>query len=204
MKLSKVLHPDPGIWAFVHTLLSLSTLLVLPCVAVLFNITVDDTFGNKDGPVTPTYLPANTIKPSELDTTQILDQSWHHGSYLPGIPIYVQVTFRGTAVYVYNVVPNTLPGAKTFVNISFALDGAPVGQFLRVPDARSDILYNHLVYANTSLCGDAPHTLVFDYLLYTINVEETPSASVSATLVPEICSQTSEGCRGPGESRQKS
>ena len=195
--------------------------LLLPIVPVstkLVNITVDDTFGNPDRSVIPTYLPANdtwhtgspgeqcavcTIKPSELDTSQIFDQSWHHGSYLLNNPISVQVTFPGTAVYVYNVVPNTIPGANTFMNISFAIDGETVGQFLHVPDSISEIMYNHLVYANTTL-SDSPHTLVmsasgsnesfifFDYLLYTTEVDgpAIPASPTSSTTTVRL---------GPGE-----
>ncbi|KAI1781953.1 hypothetical protein LXA43DRAFT_1053891 [Ganoderma leucocontextum] len=190
-----------------YMLLSLFALLIPPASAVSVNITVDDTFGNSDGTVIPAYLPSNStwhigspteqcdvcaIKPSEFDASQIVDQSWHHGTYYLGIPIFVQVTFPGTAVYVYNVIPNFLKGANTFVNVSFAIDGETVGQFSHIPDSTSEILYNHLVYANTSL-SDSVHTLVmsasgsneslvfFDYLLYTTEAENTPSAAASAT-----------------------
>ncbi|KAI1782292.1 hypothetical protein LXA43DRAFT_1051742 [Ganoderma leucocontextum] len=189
-----------------YRLLSLFALLIPPASAVSVNITVDDTFGNSDRTVIPTYLPANStwhigspteqcdvcaIKPSEFDASQIVDQSWHHGTYYLGIPIFVQVTFPGTAVYVYNVIPNFLKGANTFVNVSFAIDGETVGQFSHIPDSTSEILYSHLVYANTSL-SDSLHTLVmsasgrneslvfFDYLLYTTEIESTPSVAASA------------------------
>lgn len=198
--------------------IALFALLLLPSTAVSVNVTVDDTFGGNDGTVIPEYLPANgpwhvgspteqcdvcAIKPSELDTSQIFDQSWHHGSYLLNNPISVQVTFPGTAVYVYNVVPNTIPGANTFMNISFAIDGETVGQFLHVPDSISEIMYNHLVYANTTL-SDSPHTLVmsasgsnesfifFDYLLYTTEVDgpAIPASPTSSTTTVRL---------GPGE-----
>ncbi|PIL26698.1 hypothetical protein GSI_11225 [Ganoderma sinense ZZ0214-1] len=183
---------------------------ILPAAAVSVNITVDDTFGNSDRTVIPTYLPANNtwhvgspseqcdicvIKPFMLDTSQIVDQSWHHAMYFVGTPIEVQVAFPGTAVYVYNVITNTLPGgAAMTVNISFALDNETVGHFFHAPDSSSDILYNQLVYANASL-SDKLHTLVmsasgsdaslifFDYLLYTTDseVEGTPSATATVT-----------------------
>ncbi|KAM5543046.1 hypothetical protein V8D89_003430 [Ganoderma adspersum] len=188
-------------------LLALFTLLILPSTAASVNVTVDDTFGSKDGTVIPEYLPANSpwhvgspteqcdicaIKPSKLDTTQILNQTWHHGSYLREKPLYVQVTFSGAVVYIYNVVLNTLPGANTFMNTLFTIDGETAGQFLHAPDSSSEILYNHLVYANASLSADAPHTLVmsasgrnesfvfFDYLLYTTEID-APAIPASAT-----------------------
>ena len=93
-------------------------------IAASVNITVDDTFGNSTYSIFPTYLPddgtwhAGTpteqcdtckIKPSELDADQMLDQTWHHGTCNNDVPIQMEVTFTGTAVYVYNVVLNTLP-----------------------------------------------------------------------------------------------
>ena len=211
---SRVMIRNPGRGPiFLRILTSFFTYLISPAAAISVNITVDDTFGNLDGSVTPTYLPAHdtwhagspteqcsicTIKPSELDISQILDQSWHHATYFSGTPVQVQITFRGTAVYVYNVVPNFLPnGAVTFVNISFALDGETVGHFSHVPNNSSEIQYNQLVYANTSLL-DSLHTLVmsasgskaslifFDYLLYTIETQGTtstpPDSSPSSTI----------------------
>ena len=156
----------------------------------------------------PTYLPQDNktwhagtptencticaIQPSELAVDQILDQTWHHGTYFIGTPISVEVTFTGTAVYVYNVVPNTLPGADTQVNISFAIDGETVGTFFHPNDSSSIILYNHLVYSHASL-SNTPHTLVmsasgdqeslifFDYLLFTTDVDNPSSSPTSST-----------------------
>ncbi|PIL26700.1 hypothetical protein GSI_11227 [Ganoderma sinense ZZ0214-1] len=96
---------EPGPILCAATLLALLMHLVLPAAAISVNVTVDDTFGNSDRTVIPTYLPANdtwhvgspseqcavcAIKPSMPDTNQILDQSL--------APRHVQVTFPGTAV----------------------------------------------------------------------------------------------------------
>lgn len=207
-----------------HTLTLFFIRLALPAAAISVNVTVDDTFGNSDGSVIPTYFPANdtwhvgspseqcnicAIKPSELDTSQILDRSWHHATYFIDIPIQVRITFRGTAVYVYNVVPNFLPnGAITFVNETFTLDGETVGHFSHIPDdSSSKILYNQLVYANMTL-SDSLHTLImsasglepslifFDYLLYTTEAERTASAAATAT------SDTSLSSTPPSSSQQ--
>nr|VWO98412.1 Chitin synthase C [Ganoderma boninense] len=199
-------------------------LLIHAAAAISVNVTVDDSFGNTDRTVIPTYIPANdtwhvgspseecgicTIKPSELDIDQILDQSWHHATYFLGIPIQVEVTFPGTAVYVYSVVPNFLPnGAITLVNVTFALDGETVGQFFHAPDSSSEILYSHLVYANASL-SDAVHTLVmsaagserslifFDYLVYTTEIEETTTSGSATVYVTPSMSPTTTPLSDP-------
>ncbi|KAM5542803.1 hypothetical protein V8D89_003764 [Ganoderma adspersum] len=186
-------------------LLSLLASFIPPTTAALVNVTVDDTYGNNDRTVIPTYTPNNSswhlgspteqcdvcaMKPSEFDTSQIYDQTWHHATYFIGIPVQVSVTFHGTAVYVYNVIPNYLKGTNTYVDLSFSIDGVTVGQFTHTPDSSSTILYNHLVYANTGL-SNAVHTLVmsasgsksslifFDYLVYTTEVDDTAAATTS-------------------------
>nr|VWO98222.1 Methyltransf_11 domain-containing protein [Ganoderma boninense] len=212
-------------------LLSLLASLIPPITAVSVNVTVDDTHGSSDGTVIPVYSPNNAswhlgspteqcsvcaIKPSEFDTNQIYDQTWHHATYFVGIPIQVSVTFRGTAVYVYNVIPNFLKGANTNVNLAFTIDGVTVGQFTHTPDSSGTILYNHLVYSTTGL-ADAEHTLVmsasgskesliiFDYLVYTTEVDATTSSAASTsasanppanTLAPAP-SSTTPGTRAP-------
>ncbi|PIL33026.1 hypothetical protein GSI_04475 [Ganoderma sinense ZZ0214-1] len=191
--------------------LSLLAFFIPPTTAALVNVTVDDTYGSNDKTVIPVYTPNNTtwhigspteqcdvcaIKPSEFDTSQIYDQTWHHATYFVGTPIQVSVTFRGTAVYVYNVIPNYLKGANTYVNLAFAIDGITVGQFTHTPDSSGTILYNYLVYWTTGL-ANAEHTLVmsasgsqeslifFDYLVYTTEVDDaTTSGAASSSPSP--------------------
>ena len=58
----------------------------------------------------------------------------------------------GTAIWVYCIVPNNVPNAMTFVNISFSLDGEPAGSYTHKPDMSSDVInYNVTVYNNTHL-----------------------------------------------------
>ena len=207
-----------GLGVIPHHALQVAPLVVLllPTVrAVTVNITVDDTFGNIDGSVIPTYLPANdtfwhagspselcdicVIEPSWLDASQIVNKSWHHAIYgKSDTPVQVQVVFPGTAVYVYNIIPNTFPdGSSTLVNISFALDGKTVGEFKHFPNASSEISYHQLVYSHTNL-SDSSHTFImsasgidsepslilFDYLVYTTEVEDMTSATATQAQVP--------------------
>ncbi|TBU24185.1 hypothetical protein BD311DRAFT_672362 [Dichomitus squalens] len=203
--------------------------------ATSVNITVDDTLGNATYGVWPAYLPADDvnwhagtpteecdickIKPSELDLNQILDQTWHHGTYFQGSPIQVQVTFTGTAVYVFNVVPNTLPGTDTLMNISFAIDGETVGDFFHQPNSSSVILYDQLVYSNATLpntshtlvmsaSGDEESLIFFDYLLYTADIDSTgssllpfptptPPPGLTSSLTPSPISSTGSSTSPP-------
>ncbi|KAI1791469.1 hypothetical protein LXA43DRAFT_1094610 [Ganoderma leucocontextum] len=118
-----------------------------------------------------------TIKPSELDTSQIVDQSWHHATYFIGIPIQVQVTFPGTAGYVYNVVPNSLPnGAITLVNVYSELLYNPTGTRLdmRRRDRRKwDAHYAPRAYCHAAGIGlfvvflsGMPVTTLASYILH--------------------------------------
>ncbi|EJF62036.1 hypothetical protein DICSQDRAFT_37999, partial [Dichomitus squalens LYAD-421 SS1] len=159
-------------------------------------VTIDDQFGDNTTGFIPVYLPNDgtwhvgspsedcdscKIKPSTLDISQIHDHTWHDATHTPGLtPAQIIVNFTGTAVYVYNIVPNSLPNSTTtFVNISFTLDGSDAGSFVRHPDPKTEVIqYNQLVYSKNGL-ENVPHTLVmtsggdpkclvlFDYLLYT-------------------------------------
>ena len=95
---------------------TLLAVLLIPRVAgVSVNITVDDTFGNSDGSVIPTYLPANdtiwrvgspskqcdscSIRPSMLNTSQIFDQSWHYAIYDSSVGTPVQASVKRAQVW---------------------------------------------------------------------------------------------------------
>ncbi|KAI1796623.1 hypothetical protein LXA43DRAFT_1057509 [Ganoderma leucocontextum] len=168
------------------------------------NITVDDRLGDPNTGLSPVYLPTEPmtwnvgsphenctrcrIQPWTLDLNQIHERTWHDATHTPTLtPATITVSFTGSAVYVFNIVPNTLPDTTTFANISFTIDGKYVGSFTRAPDSSSAILYNYLVYRNTTL-KNGLHTLVmsagggtkslvlFDYLLYTTDINGTTSS----------------------------
>lgn len=170
--------------------LSLSLLFPGLVLSDLVNITVDDQLGDPSTGLAPEYspkvgswhlgspsedCPSCSILPSMLDLTQIHDETWLDATYWPSDdPAAVAVHFTGSAVYVFNIVPNTLR-ADTFTNISFSIDGGDITLFTHSPDPSNTILYKHLVYQ--SAFNHAPHTLVmtpannslilFDYLIYT-------------------------------------
>ena len=194
------------------------------------NVTVDDQLGDRTTGLLPEYLPNDgtwhvgsptedcptcKIKPSTLDLSQIHEQTWHDATHSPPLtPATVTVHFNGSAVYVFNILPNTLFNTTTFVNITFTIDGEDAGIFTRSPDSSSTILYNQLVYQNVAL-QDGPHTLVmtaggdtkslflFDYLLYTTqgNDSTTTSSSPVSTVQTSLSTSTSTSLsQSPSES----
>ncbi|PIL26794.1 hypothetical protein GSI_11130 [Ganoderma sinense ZZ0214-1] len=79
----------------------------------------------------------------------------------------------------------------TLVNITFSIDGISPSTFIHQPDPNtSTILYNQLVYKNTAL-DYGPHTLtmtgghyailLFDYLTYTTQTNDSDTGTLAAT-----------------------
>ena len=154
------------------------------------NRTIDDELGDVVTGAKPQYSPDGVwnqgtrcsschIGTSQVDVSQTFDGTWHDGTYFVGQPdIEVRATFTGTAVYVYFIVPGSLPSIFTFMNTTFFIDDEPVGQFTHPPDAAADISYRVPVYTNNTL-ANSEHTLLmratgtntslilFDYIVYT-------------------------------------
>ena len=185
------------------------SLFLAPASSELVNITVDDQLGDPITGLVPQYFPNDVtvwhagsptenctkchLNPGTMDLSKIYGKTWHDSTPLDlTTPTTITVHFTGSAVYVFNIVPNTLPNSTiTLANITFSIDGSDPYAFFRQPDPNSNtIMYNQLVYRNTAL-EDGPHTLtmtvgpyslaLFDYLLYTQG-SNTTSASASSTL----------------------
>lgn len=112
---------------------------------------------------------------------------------LPRPPAYLRSPFTlGTAVYVYCIVPDGTDGDHiTKSNLTFTVDGAPLGTFKHTPTAKSmSFLYDQLVFAHTGL-DDAAHKLVvssppdsafmLDYVLFTTTAANTSASIASST-----------------------
>ncbi|KAI8980570.1 hypothetical protein BD414DRAFT_549915 [Trametes punicea] len=144
-------------------LLLLPLHVIHPAVARAVNRTIDDELGDSVTGLKPVYSPATSwhqgascttcnIRPGLVNTARVFGGTWHDSTAYPGdAPHTVSLTFEGTAVYVFNLVANAVPRTATLANLTFCLDGEPVGEFVHVPDGTSDVLYNVLVYANASL-----------------------------------------------------
>ncbi|EIW56430.1 uncharacterized protein TRAVEDRAFT_83638, partial [Trametes versicolor FP-101664 SS1] len=158
------------------------------------NRTIDDQKGDTVTGFMPTYFPrdfkwnigqtctACTVKSGTLiDPDQVFDGTWHDATHYGqnDTTISVQVDFTGTAVYMYNILVNTVAGTRTsLTTLHFYLDGEQVGTFTHDRDNTTEVIYNALVYKNTSL-SNTPHSLVaeasgadyilflFDYVIYT-------------------------------------
>lgn len=194
-----------GIAQYQSVFLSLS-LFFASASSRLVNITVDDTLGDPTTGSLPEYLPDYAgwsinssyeycqesscyIDPSILDLSQIHNKTWHSSMPIDTLAT-ITVRFNGSAVYIFNILPNTIPSTDTGANISFSIDGENVSRFIRSPDPGTNILYNQLVYHNTTL-DDGPHILImtpdnsslimFDYFIYTAQDNDTTPVNSSST-----------------------
>ncbi|KAF8186910.1 hypothetical protein K438DRAFT_1595870 [Mycena galopus ATCC 62051] len=155
------------------------------CIAAFSNRTIDDTNGDPITGFLPVYAPEAQWNVGQNcsgclvqpDVGQLFDYTWHDTTQgASGVPSSVTLNFTGTAIYLFSVVPNTIPFATTLVNLNFTLDGAPIGTYTHVPDDSSNILYSVPVLSSQNLTNGA-HTLVaetagnsvflFDYAMYT-------------------------------------
>lgn len=192
------------------------------------NRTIDDQKGDTVTGFIPTYLPSDskwnigqtcatcTVKSGTLiDPGQVFDGTWHDATHYgqTDTNISVQVDFTGTAVYMYNILINIAPGTKTSLTLlDFYLDGDPVGTFTHDSDNTTQVIYNALVYKNTSL-SNAPHSLVaeasgaqtilflFDYVIYTVEDDVESSSFQGPTALsssPTSLSPPFPEVSGPG------
>ncbi|KAI0652612.1 hypothetical protein C8Q79DRAFT_938586 [Trametes meyenii] len=171
----------------------------------LVNRTIDDAWGDSITGASPVYFPDGgfaqgsvcrtcNISPKLVDISKVFDGTWHDTTHHSGDATQViTATFTGTAVYVFNIIANTVPFTTTLTNLTFTLDGELVGHYVHSPDSSSDILYNVLVYSNASLMntqhtiemrptGPFSSLILFDYIAYT--VDEDAGSKPSSTIAP--------------------
>ncbi|KAI0326739.1 hypothetical protein GY45DRAFT_1258403, partial [Cubamyces sp. BRFM 1775] len=153
------------------------------------NRTIDDENGDSVTGIVPSYSPIASWSQGStctgcyihLDPSQAFDGTWHDATHTPGDPEPRVITaqFTGTAVYVYNVLANTVQYTTTLTNITFTLDGASAGQYVHIPTDSTDFQYDVPVFVKENLAntdhtiiieatGDTNSSLVlFDYIVYT-------------------------------------
>ncbi|KAJ7204701.1 hypothetical protein GGX14DRAFT_368389 [Mycena pura] len=167
------------------SVLSLAYFLTQLSSCFAANRTIDDTKGDPITGFIPIYTPATSWNVGQNcsgcfvqpDPDLAFDSTWHDATQHDGdTPISVTLESTGTAVYLFSIVPNTVPSATTFVNLQFTLDGAPVGSFTHPPDSSSTFEYSVPVLSLENLVNE-PHTLVaepdgtslflFDFAIYT-------------------------------------
>ncbi|KAI0737188.1 hypothetical protein C8Q80DRAFT_1115445 [Daedaleopsis nitida] len=146
------------------SLLSLLTLISAPLASMaLTNITVDDTLGNSEQNLQIVYQPEGAWSPGQacadceahVDTSKVLDGTWHDVTYLadnpPAIPLSANLTFNGVAIYVYCIVTRSPTNPFGNSDMTFYLDGEPVGVFQQMPNEDPSYEYSVPVYVNTSI-----------------------------------------------------
>ncbi|KAI0717145.1 hypothetical protein C8Q76DRAFT_571098, partial [Earliella scabrosa] len=157
------------------------------------NRTIDDEYGDSVTGERPRYDPPDrnwaqgqTCQPCtvHLDPSQVFNGTWHDATAQPARiddpnPRTITMSFKGTAVYVYNVLANTTGGKPRNTTLEFRVDGVLDGNFAHAPNSSPDLEYHVLVYSNENL-SDSVHTLeirtvvdqfpslvLFDYVIYT-------------------------------------
>ncbi|KAI0714764.1 hypothetical protein C8Q76DRAFT_692784 [Earliella scabrosa] len=167
----------------------------------LVNYTIDDEYGDSVTGLAPSYLPPNgwsqgsqcgkcIITPA-VHLDQPFASTWHDATFEPGgEERRIQARFTGSAVYVFNLVPNNVPKAQvTYTNLTFFINNTLVGHYVHTPDPSGPQLqYRVPVYVNASLpyadhildvvAGGTQYSLVlFDSITYTSNSEDDGAAS---------------------------
>ncbi|KAJ7281950.1 hypothetical protein C8J57DRAFT_1056257 [Mycena rebaudengoi] len=157
--------------------------------ATTSNRTIDDEVGDSVSGVKPTYEPLSywnlqgtscancTAKP---DASLAFSGTWHDSSSFPGQdPVSCTLSFTGTAIQVFVIVPPFVEGQTGDYNLAFTFDGDAAGTYSQSASP-SDYLYNVSALSMDSL-SNTPHTLVmstnpdsangsiflFDYAIYT-------------------------------------
>ncbi|KAJ7024164.1 hypothetical protein C8F04DRAFT_738407 [Mycena alexandri] len=172
------------------------------CVSIASNYTIDDLEGDSRTGVLPLYEPLNlwnavvdgncNICWIHPDPNRTFEHTWHDATQNVGdAPPSVTIQFIGTAIYMFGIVPNTIPGSSTNFNLTFTLDDVLHGGYMHNPDTVNDIEYSVLMFAVADLtngshtlvaqAASAPSLFMFDYALYTFNDGVSLSLSKSAT-----------------------
>ncbi|CDO72707.1 hypothetical protein BN946_scf184985.g127 [Trametes cinnabarina] len=174
------------------------------------NVTVDDTLGSPDGSVHVVYSPSDAWNTGQnctscavktVDKNETLNGTWHEATY--DVQHQQQITatlvFNGTAVYAYGIVPHTDSNATSSIYLSFILDNAEVGAFVRTPAGNGTTEYNVPLYSKdglsagthnlTVLVGNAAFdgsqsVALLDYFVYTHDNSSGSSSAVA--LAPDL------------------
>ncbi|KAJ7625524.1 hypothetical protein FB45DRAFT_921658 [Roridomyces roridus] len=158
-------------------------------VAVVTNRTIDDTYGDPITGFMPFYAPASQWNPTNCtgcfvqpDPSQLFNGTRHDTTSNDGTSS-LTLQFTGTAIYLFCVVPNTIPNTSpptiTRYDLQFTLDNAVVGTYVHPSDGSLDFQYkvpvlsvqnltntSHLLLAETQSQGSF---FMFDFAMYTFD-----------------------------------
>ncbi|KAJ6594424.1 hypothetical protein B0H19DRAFT_1095447 [Mycena capillaripes] len=160
------------------------------CISVVLNRTIDDVNGDTVTGFLPIYDPPAgwnivfdnncTICWVHPDSAQAFDHTWHDVTQQAGEdPYSVTLQFTGTSISFFGIVPNLVPGSNALINLTFALDGASVGNYTHIPDSSTTAMMYSVPMLSLAGLSNQTHTLVaktwspslfiFDYANYTFN-----------------------------------
>jgi len=165
--------------------------------AILANRTIDDKNGDSVTGNMPRYNPpdfwneGNGCVPCAIhpDPSEAYNSTWHDTQISPNTttPRTITMTFNGTAIYVYCIVPNLFNGTAITTNITFTIDGQLSDRtFTYIGDNSTDLIYNVAVYTNDSL-KNAEHTLI---------LEATPGSYAASTVLFDYVEYTFDNNSG--------
>ncbi|KAF7344110.1 hypothetical protein MVEN_01700800 [Mycena venus] len=181
------------------------------CISAVSNRTIDDVFGDEISGALPIYTPSpndwNIVENNNCSTCAVkpdpalaFNQTWHDVTVPVGSTYSVILNFTGTAIYFFGIVPNTVPNADTIVNMTFVLDGASAGTYTHLPNTSTTILYSVPMLSKEGLSNNT-HTLVaqvqssslliFDYAIYTFEIDEGITPSTPNIMTPDGSSVSS-------------
>ena len=222
--------------ASAHSMYALALLfflasLWLPNVrARLVNRTIDDRYGDPEKNINVQYSPPSGwadgedclkcgINSAIVNTSMVFNGTWHDATARIGggtAARMISVEFNGSAVYVFNLVANTVKGGSTttFTNLTFHLDGELVGNFTHSPISSAPIIeYDVTVYSNSSLehtqhtldimsASDTADSLIlFDYIVYTTDEDDIRTggnaSALPSTKPPSNAMHTSPATASP-------
>lgn len=182
--------------------------------ALYVNRTIDDEYGDSVTGLKPQYSPPDVWNQGslcedcsiKLDSSHVLNGTWHDATQVDGDSVRsITMHFNGTAIYVHNVLANTVVTSPVphLTSLLFVLDGVQVGTFLHEPTSNTAYDYDVPVYTNESL-ENMEHMLeiravtdpqisslvLFDYAVYTFIEEEVPS--MTGAHPSQVCIAPSE------------
>ncbi|KAJ7225969.1 hypothetical protein GGX14DRAFT_642160 [Mycena pura] len=147
--------------------------------AVLINTTIDDTTGDPFTGAHVTYSPpdawhsldtcianASTCTPN-LNVQRLSSGTWHESTFSandasnghPNVPLTASVSFNGSAVYIFCAISQSRTDPDGDSDMTFYLDGVPVGSFAEPAPGIAGFDYNVPVFANPAI-SPGPHTLI--------------------------------------------
>ncbi|KAH9891100.1 hypothetical protein C8Q73DRAFT_651697 [Cubamyces lactineus] len=202
------------------SLLTTSRLATISASAALVNVTIDDTYGDPINGAQVTYEPLDawnvgqscTACTAHPDPTLAHNGTWHDGTVQAGSTQLLTAmtrfegalqSFSGVAVYVYCIVTRSSVSPDGNSDMTFFIDGEPVGAFVQPPDGDTAYDYNVPVYTNMSLAAGAHEIVILagqpngnkslillDYIVYTFVIQDaeqplnTSDMSTSASIIP--------------------